>query len=56
MIEISTNKEKLDIAFIHAFLTNSYWAKGRTIEEVTTIVKNSLNLSYWRVPRQGCPG
>ncbi|WP_100613359.1 GNAT family N-acetyltransferase [Confluentibacter citreus] len=34
MIEISTEKSKLQIEVIHEFLTNSYWAKGRTVDDV----------------------
>lgn len=34
MIEISTNKLKLQVEVIHGFLTETYWAKGRTLEEV----------------------
>ena len=41
MIRISTDKDKLDISFIHKFLTNTYWAKGRTMEEVKTTIENS---------------
>ncbi len=41
-IDISTNTKKLDIDFIHSFLTRSYWAKERTKQEVITTVKNSL--------------
>ena len=42
MITISTDKSKLQIAVIHSFLTNSYWAKGRTIAEVENTIKNCL--------------
>jgi len=42
MIRISTDKDKLDISFIHKFLTNTYWAKGRTLEEVKTTIENSF--------------
>jgi hypothetical protein len=31
MIEISSDKTKLDIEFIHNFLKTSYWAKGITL-------------------------
>jgi len=34
VIEISTNKLKLQVEVIHGFLTETYWAKGRTLEEV----------------------
>ena len=39
---ISTDKNELDVALIHEFLTNSYWAKGRTASEVKETIKNSL--------------
>ncbi len=42
MIEISTDKNRLDIPKTHAFLTESYWAKGRTIEGVEESIENSL--------------
>ena len=41
-ITISTDKSKLQVAMIHQFLTNSYWAKGRTIEQVQTTIDNCL--------------
>ncbi|HEY0092216.1 MAG TPA: hypothetical protein VGB43_07000 [Flavobacterium sp.] len=36
MIEVSTDKARLDIPFIQNFLKDIYWAAGRTIEEVKT--------------------
>ena len=42
MITISSDKSKLDVAFIHKFLTTSYWAKGRTIEQVKKTIENSF--------------
>ncbi|WP_299120343.1 GNAT family N-acetyltransferase [uncultured Winogradskyella sp.] len=42
MIKISTDKNKLQIEVIHQFLTHTYWAKGRTLEEVKTSIKNCL--------------
>jgi N-acetylglutamate synthase-like GNAT family acetyltransferase len=41
-LEFSTDKSKLDIGLIHEFLTNSYWAKGRTIEAVKKSIENSF--------------
>ncbi|WP_405575282.1 GNAT family N-acetyltransferase [Winogradskyella sp. Asnod2-B02-A] len=38
MINISTDKSKLQVEIIHSFLTETYWAKGRTIEEVKTTI------------------
>jgi N-acetylglutamate synthase-like GNAT family acetyltransferase len=40
---ISTDPEMLDVPYIHQFLTNAYWAKGRTLEEVENCIKNSFN-------------
>ena len=43
MIEISTDKKRLDIKVIHNYLSNeSYWAKGRTLETVQRSIENSL--------------
>lgn len=42
MIKISTDKSKLQIDVIYKFLTKTYWAKGRTIEEVRTTIDNSF--------------
>ena len=44
---ISTDKNQLDINFIHAFISNTYWAKGRTIAEVETCIDNSLNFGIY---------
>jgi len=38
---VSDDKTKLDINLIHSFLTNSYWAKGRSIEDVEETIENS---------------
>jgi len=42
MITISTDKSKLQITVIQSFISNTYWAKGRTIEEVKSAIENSL--------------
>lgn len=42
-IVVSTDKEKLDIAFIHNYLSiTSYWAKGRTLDEIKTTIKHCV--------------
>ena len=41
-IIVSSRKEQLDIDFIHQFLTNAYWAKGRTKEEVRISIEKSM--------------
>lgn len=40
MIEISTDKNRLQVEVIHSFLTSSYWAKGRGIVEVKTSIEH----------------
>lgn len=43
LIEVSTDKSKLDINLIHAFLSHdSYWAKGRSIDTVKQSIDHSL--------------
>lgn len=41
-MEISKDKSRFDINMIHAFLTETYWAKGRTIDEVKTSMEHCL--------------
>jgi len=38
---VSDEKSKLDINFIHSFIRNSYWGKGRSLEDVTETIENS---------------
>jgi len=38
----STDKSKLDIDLIHKFLTTSYWARGRSLEDVKKSIENSI--------------
>jgi predicted GNAT family acetyltransferase len=42
MIQISTDKEKLDVSFIQHFLKDIYWAAGRTIDEVQKTIDSSI--------------
>lgn len=42
MFEISTQKSKLQVEVIHQFLTTTYWAKGRTLEEVKQSIEHSF--------------
>lgn len=46
-ITISTDKNQLDINFIHHFISNTYWAKGRTVAEVQICIDNSLNFGVY---------
>jgi GNAT superfamily N-acetyltransferase len=42
MITVSTDKTKLDLAFIQNFLKDIYWAAPRTVEEVQTVIDASV--------------
>jgi GNAT superfamily N-acetyltransferase len=42
MLTVSTDKSKLDVAFIQNFLKDVYWAAGRTKEEVQITVDTSF--------------
>lgn len=46
-ILISTDSGLLDFQTIHNFITKSYWAKGRTLEQVKTCAKNTLNFGVY---------
>ncbi len=39
---ITDEKSKLDIGLIHEFLSQSYWANGRSIEAVKKSIENSI--------------
>jgi len=39
---ISTDRERLNLAVIHGFLTNCYWAKGISREVVARSIEHSL--------------
>jgi GNAT superfamily N-acetyltransferase len=49
---ISTDKERLDIAAIHAFLTTSYWAAGIPVEIVKRAIEHSLNFGLFQNDQQ----
>jgi GNAT superfamily N-acetyltransferase len=49
---ITTDKERLDIATIHGFLTTSYWAAGIPIETVKRSIEHSLNFGLFQGAQQ----
>ena len=51
-IIISSKKRKLNIDFIHTFISKSYWAKGRTLETMKTCIDNSLNFGVYLNKKQ----
>jgi GNAT superfamily N-acetyltransferase len=42
MITVDTDKRRLDVERIHAFLTTSYWAKGIPLDVVRRSIERSL--------------
>ncbi|MCW8803047.1 MAG: GNAT family N-acetyltransferase [Ignavibacteriaceae bacterium] len=49
---ISNDKSKLDIGLIYKFLTSSYWAEGRTFDEVKNSIENSICFGVYKDNRQ----
>lgn len=50
---ISTDRDRLDLAFIHYFLSNdSYWARGRDFELVKRSISNSFNFGLYKGNQQ----
>ncbi len=46
---ISTERELLDVDWIHAYLSNTaYWSKGRTKKEVEESIKNSFCVGVFK--------
>ncbi len=50
--EISCDPERIDISLVHAFLQDSYWAKGRSRETVERTIENSLCFGVYAVAKQ----
>ena len=50
---ISTDRSRLNIEFIHSFLsTQAYWAIGRSLEVVQRAIENSLNFGVFDGSKQ----
>jgi len=41
-MEISTDKQRLDVEMIHSFLVDESWATTRTFEQTKTAIENSI--------------
>lgn len=44
---ITSDKNRLDIAYITDFIARTYWAKDRTLENMRTCIENSLNFGMF---------
>ena len=51
-VEISCDKDRLDIEAIHAFLEHSYWSPGISIDIVRRSISNSLCFGVYHGSRQ----
>ena len=49
---ITTDPARVDLAVVHGFLAESYWAKGIPLETVRRAVEHSLNFSVYDGARQ----
>ena len=53
MIEITTDQSKIDIPFVHNYLSEvSYWAKGIPLELVEKSIQNSMCFSVLKNEKQ----
>ena len=52
---ITTDKNKMDIDFIHSFLTQSYWAEGITKEIISRSIAGSLCFGVFNKEKQALP-
>ena len=46
-ITFSKSREEMDVEYIHAYLTESYWNEGISLEKVQKCVDNSLNFGLF---------
>lgn len=51
-ITLTLDKARLDIPFVHAFLTTSTWAAGISLDRVETSIANSLCVGAYDGARQ----
>lgn len=49
---ITTDNSKLDFDAVHNWITNSYWANGRTKEAMKKVMDNSLNFGLFHNKKQ----
>ena len=49
---ISTDKNRLDLAVIHDFLTTSYWATGVPVDVVKRSIEHSLTFGVYKGEQQ----
>src|SRR5688572_32948655 len=50
--DVSCDQARLDVSLVHAFLGDSYWAKGRSRETVERSIRNSLCFGVYAADKQ----
>ncbi|MDQ3846137.1 MAG: GNAT family N-acetyltransferase [Bacteroidota bacterium] len=50
--QITTDKSRIDIPYVHGFLSQSYWAQHIPLGVVERSIKGSLCFSVWNKDRQ----
>jgi GNAT superfamily N-acetyltransferase len=51
-IEISTDRSRLDVAMVHAFLADSYWVPGISRDSIEKCIEHSLCFGVYADGRQ----
>lgn len=46
-LEIDTNKQRLPVEMIHAYLNTTYWASQRSLDTVARTIEHSLNFGLY---------
>ena len=49
---ISTDKNKIDVGYVHSFLTQSYWSPGVPVEVVKKAIEGSLCFAVYHKNKQ----
>jgi len=49
---VSTDRRRIDVEAVHAFLTTSYWARGVSLDRVARSIDNSVPLGLYRDTQQ----
>jgi GNAT superfamily N-acetyltransferase len=49
---LSTDPARVDVAAVHAYLRESYWARNIPLDIVRRSLEHSLNFSLWHAVRQ----
>lgn len=49
---ITSDKHQLDLEYINGFISQTYWAKDRSLETMQTCVDNSLNFGVFHDGKQ----